>query len=297
MLRVVAWGRAAHGGTQWQARGVSHTLWAASMDTLGHPLPGSIWELWIRHQCPSAKGSSFHQSLCRHFISVVALTCWRTRQVECLHFSTLLSVTSPRECFSCRFQLCPPGGTQLPSRGVVGKTWDVNFALVFWGGGQDYASVPEGQAELYQCRSSSTSPALAAPDTWSGQNCAWMGEMVALGIPQLSSTLCFSVRLGKWGPSSGKETCPAVQGLVRWGVHTGPWLTSRCPVGPVASLGYVCHLEKVTTCFIVLKAVFIDLLFWTALLAVPCLKVWVGHWCEQTAILSHQLCWGVAVNG
>lgn len=35
--------------------GVSHTLWAASMDTLGYPMPGSVWKLWIRHQCPSAQ--------------------------------------------------------------------------------------------------------------------------------------------------------------------------------------------------------------------------------------------------
>lgn len=119
-------------------RDVPHSLGSKH----GHPrvsVPGSVWELWIRRQCPSAKGSSSHQPLCRHFISVVALTCWRTRQVECLHFSTLLSVTSPRESFSCQFQLCPPGRTRLPSRGVVGKTWDVNFALVFWGGGQGYA--------------------------------------------------------------------------------------------------------------------------------------------------------------
>lgn len=72
--------------------GVSHTLWAASMDTLGYPLPGSVWELWIRHQCPSAKGSSSHQPLCRHFISAVALTCWRT----CISALSYLSPLSGR---------------------------------------------------------------------------------------------------------------------------------------------------------------------------------------------------------
>lgn len=113
--------------------GIPHAL-GSKHGHLSCPLPGSIWELWMTHQCPSAKHRSSHQLLCRHFISAVALTCWCTRQAECLHFSTLLSVTSPRESFSCRFQLCPPGRTWLPSRGVVGKTWDVKFAWPWFSG-------------------------------------------------------------------------------------------------------------------------------------------------------------------
>lgn len=99
------------------------------------------------------------------------------------------------------------------------------------------------------------------------QNCAWMGEMVALGMPLLPSTLHFSVGLGRWGPSCGKEMSIPDRGDVtrrchkRWGARMGLWLTSSCPVGPVVSLECVCHLQKGTICLIVLKAVFTDLLF------------------------------------
>lgn len=105
----------------------------------------------------SAKHSSSHQPVCRHFISAVALKCWRTRQVECLCFSTLLSVTSP-----CRFQPCPLSGTWLPSRGVVVETCAVNFVLVVFSfclflgvgvGGTCFCAWRPG-AELHQCCSS-----------------------------------------------------------------------------------------------------------------------------------------------
>ena len=55
MPRAVAQSRAARGETRWWAQGVPRALRAASMASLGHPLPGSVWELWVRNQCHSAQ--------------------------------------------------------------------------------------------------------------------------------------------------------------------------------------------------------------------------------------------------
>ena len=78
------------------------------------------------------------------------------------------------------------------------ETCDVNFALVFG-----------GEAVLLCLKTQSRAPPmllrlflLQLPWTPGlGQKFTLMGEMVALGIPVLSSTLPFSVRLGTWGLS------------------------------------------------------------------------------------------------
>lgn len=161
-------------------------------------------------------------------ISAVAVTCWRTRQVECLHFSTLLSVTSPGERFPSRFQPCPPGGTWLPSRGVVMETCDVNFALVFR---VCCASVPE-DPEQSSTNAAPAFPAAALLVAWSGAQLHVNGGIGSVGDPSVvlhAASLSQAGHLGtKWLHSSGKSRPPPCRGL--WGKEqtrgSGPSLSA-----------------------------------------------------------------------
>lgn len=88
---------------------------------------------------------------------------------------------------------------------MVGKAWDVNFALVFWGGGQGRASVPKGQAELYQCRSSSASPAPAPTGTWSGAELCMNGGNGGTGNAFVALHAAFLSWAGKVGTKLWKR--------------------------------------------------------------------------------------------
>lgn len=148
--------------------------------------------------------------------------------------------------------------------------------------------MPKGQAELYQCRSSLASPAPAPPGTWSGQNSAWMGEMV-----HWKSLCCPPHCISQSGWEGRDQALEKRRPLPCRGLYRGEEHARGCGSPPGAQWDLWPPWGMFAICFIILKAVFADSLFWTALLAVPCLKLWVGNchcsWCDQKAIPSHQL--------
>lgn len=91
-----------------------------------------------------------------------------------------------------------------------------------------------------------------------GQNRTGTGGMVVLGILLSSSTLPFSGRLGTWGPSDYRALerdipCHAGACEIRRGQAASGHL--QVPMSTITYLEQVCHLEKRSACFTVLKAV------------------------------------------
>lgn len=118
----------------------------------------------------------------------------------------------------------------------------------------------KAQAELYQCCSSSVSPAPAPPGTWSGAELCINGGNGGTGNPSVTLHTVLLSQAGEEVTKLWKRVVPCHAGACEVRSEHGA-VAHRCPVGPVASLGYVCNLEKVTTCLIILKAVFTDSLF------------------------------------